>query len=130
MTTDFLATVMDVLNISRPEDQRGWTLDGDSIMPVLTQTGGMPDRGIGWMFGTTKQVEYRHGKWKYIHGSKSCGNDNCRVPELYDLSQDLGEKNNLASTEPDVLAAVSANFPSWLASVQHSHTVEQGCAPI
>lgn len=128
MTSDFLATVLDVLNTSRPEDQRDWALDGDSIMPVLLQTGG--DRGIEWMFETTKQVGYRHGKWKYIHGYKSCSSPDCQVEELYDLSQDLGETQDVSATYPDVLKAISANFTSWLASVQHSRVVEQGCPEI
>ena len=35
VTMDFLATVMDVLDVQRPVEQREWHFDGVSIMPIL-----------------------------------------------------------------------------------------------
>ena len=66
VTSDFLATIMDVLNVSRPAHQADWGIDGRSILPLLkapvsafdkqTQTvyadgkNVMPVHGMGWMF--------------------------------------------------------------------------------
>lgn len=35
MTSDFFATIVDVLNVERPAKQAGWAVDGRSIMPLL-----------------------------------------------------------------------------------------------
>ena len=48
VTMDFLATIMDVLNVSRPASQAEWAFDGKSIMPILRGET-WPERGIGWM---------------------------------------------------------------------------------
>ena len=53
VTMDFLATVMDVLDVERPEEQKDWHFDGVSIMPILR--GDTPEpRGIGWMYNQPK----------------------------------------------------------------------------
>ena len=133
VTMDFLPTVMEVLNVSRPASQAGWGFDGVSIMPILRDASFVPpERGIGWWYNQpTKNVNdgwgYRHGKWKYVVGSVSCQNADCKKPQLYDLSVDLSEKNDLATTFPGVLAAIEANFTAWYDSVQHSRTHEAKC---
>lgn len=49
VTMDFMATIMEVLNIERPKEQSKWHFDGVSVLPILK--GETPaDRGIGWMF--------------------------------------------------------------------------------
>ncbi len=49
ITMDFLATLMDVLNVERPQAQKDWHFDGVSVMPILR--GELPEeRGIGWMY--------------------------------------------------------------------------------
>ena len=35
LTSDFLATIMDVLNVTRPANQADWGVDGRSLMPLL-----------------------------------------------------------------------------------------------
>lgn len=49
VTMDFLATVMEVLDVHRPEAQKNWSFDGVSIMPILRGETPAP-RGIGWMY--------------------------------------------------------------------------------
>jgi hypothetical protein len=137
VTMDFLATIMDVLNVARPAAQQSWAFDGVSVMPILRGET-PPDRGIGWMFKSptvaTANLGYafRYGKWKYTVGGISCDNKtatfNCAHPQLYDLSVDFAENHDLASTFPDVLAAIAANFTLWHASVKHSIANESMCA--
>ncbi len=133
LTSDFLATVMDVLDVDRPEAQRAWGFDGVSAMPTLLGEK-RPDRGMGWLFegGTsgesdkTQDMAYVYGKWKYVNGSRGCKTA-CKHELLYDLEADLGERNDLSETHPDVLAAIRRNFSIWLESVEKSRSDESIC---
>ena len=49
VTMDFLATILDVLQVQRPAAQRDWAFDGVSILPILRGET-PPPRGIGWMY--------------------------------------------------------------------------------
>merc|ERR1712048_61350 len=116
-TSDFLATIMDVLNVQRPDSQKSWGFDGESVMPTLRGES-RPERGMGWLFDKfpAPSSGYVYGKWKYVNGSESCKTA-CDHDLLYDLSNDLGEQNDLSEKYPDVLAAIRANFTSWMQSV-------------
>eukprot|EP01047_Picozoa_sp_COSAG01_P086894 COSAG01_NODE_19749_length_991_cov_8.226457_2_plen_61_part_00 len=46
---DFMATVLEVLGISRPAPQQSWNFDGVSVLPILRGETPTP-RGIGWMY--------------------------------------------------------------------------------
>ena len=66
LTADFLPTIMDVLNVSRPAHQSDWGMDGRSMLPLLKapvsaldrQDRGvyadgknvMPPQPMGWMY--------------------------------------------------------------------------------
>ena len=73
ITSDFLATVMEVLDVDRPKEQQDWGFDGVSAMPTLRGEA-RPDRGMGWLFNgfPSHNKGYVYGKWKYVSGSKSC----------------------------------------------------------
>merc|ERR1712048_133086 len=106
-----------------------WGFDGKSIMPIL-QGKEWPDRGIGWLFdkwGTESNHGFRFGKWKYVHGSKSCGHADCQGDQLYDLDLDLGERNDLSNQFPEVLEAIKANYTVWYDSVARSRDHESMC---
>jgi arylsulfatase A-like enzyme len=63
-------------------------------------------------------LSLRQGDWKYIdpnnkqkvnaNTNTELGNDS--VPQLYDLSRDPGEKQNLASTDPDRVKSMAATL--------------------
>merc|ERR1712150_216453 len=67
------------------------------------------------------------GKWKYVHGSRSCSKDDCNAELLFDLEADLGETTDLSKKYPDVLEAIRANYSSWYATVENSRNVESQC---
>jgi hypothetical protein len=134
VTMDFLATIMDVLGVARPAAQAAWAFDGVSILPILRGET-PPERGIGWMYNVpvagANGYAFRYGKWKYVAGGASCragGTFNCSRPQLYDMSVDFVEEKDLAAQEPEVLAAIAANFTAWFASVQHSIANESRCS--
>ena len=135
VTMDFHATVLDVLGVERPAAQRDWGYDGVSVLPILR--GEAPaERGIGWMYfapypSAANGYAFRWGKWKLAVGGISCNpahaTFNCSLPQLYDLSVDIGENNNLALQLPDVLTALEANFSRWFHSVNNSIANESLC---
>ena len=75
--------------------------DGISIVPELLgeQAAGRKQRQHEYLYWElTGQVAVRQGKWKAVRpGPKAAW-------ELYDLSQDLEERRNIAELHPDVLA--------------------------
>jgi hypothetical protein len=128
VTMDFMATIMDVLGVDRPDNQTSWAFDGVSVVPILK--GRTPaERGIGWQYSSWPDGNhgYRYGKWKYVHGSTSCKGDDCKGDMLFDLEADLSEKNDISADHPDVFAAIKANFTVWHTSVQQSRDSESLC---
>ena len=131
VTYDFLPTIMDVLGVQRPAAQQNWGFDGRSVMPILRGEG-WPERGLGWMFDTPamnvdKGYGFRYGRWKYVQGSISCSQADCRQPQLYDLETDLGEHTNVAAQNPAILRAIMANFTLWHQSILNSIANESRC---
>jgi arylsulfatase A-like enzyme len=134
VTMDFLPTILEALNVERPQAQQEWALDGLSLLPLLQApaTPMAPERSIGWWYyGATPTVSkgygFRQGNWKLVVGSASCTLEKCQVPQLYDLSVDLGERNDLSLDYPDVLSGLLANFSVWNASVAESRRTESKC---
>ena len=143
-TTDFLPTVMDVLGVDRPESQQDWSFDGRSILPLLKDPSkfrwnetsvGVRSAGIGYHDIELSNVNgwgYRHGRWKYVHGSKSCTdpNDVCYRPQLYDLETDLEERHDLSTKHPDILKMLQETFRQWHTSVVKSRREESMCTEV
>ena len=133
---DFMATLLDVLQVQRPPAQRDWAFDGVSVMPILR--GVEPaERGIGWMYYSPMPTAengyaFRYGKYKYVVGGISCSPHlatfNCSAPQLYDMEADYTETTDLAATYPDILAGLAANFSAWNQSIWHSIEQESKCA--
>ncbi len=95
---DFFPTLCDAAGLTIPDDR-----DGISMLPTWT--------------GDGKQVKHDHLYWEFHeHGGKQAirkdiykairldVNENPDNPlELYDLSSDLGEENNIAADHPDIV---------------------------
>jgi arylsulfatase A-like enzyme len=108
---DFFPTLLEVAGIEKPADK---ILDGQSILPILTGKGNWPERPLFWhfpiyleayleegdqtqdqLFRTRPGSAIRFGDWKLIQYFEN--ND----IELYNLKDDISEKNNLVKSNPE-----------------------------
>ena len=93
-----------------------WKLDGVNLLPFLTgQNSGAPHELLYWRFGP--QLALRMGDWKLVKAPAGGGwvGENPREGkattdgvQLYNLRDDVGEKENLAEKNPAKLKALTA----------------------
>ncbi len=100
-----------------------YPLDGTSYLSLLVDNANDEPRGpLFWHFPgylgagkgtwrTTPAGVIRSGSWKLIEFF-----EDGRL-ELYNLSDDLGERNDLASTNPDVTTRLHADLQAWRARI-------------
>ena len=90
---DYMPTFAEMAGITRPAG-----LDGVSMLPALEGRAAAqkPREYLYWEF-QGKQVA-RLGNWK---GIRNAATGTC---ELYDLDKDIGEKTDVASAHPDIVA--------------------------
>jgi arylsulfatase A-like enzyme len=99
----------------RPPTDRA--IDGESIMPLLTQTGSLERDALYWHFPHYRVedvVPYsivRAGDWKLIKRYEG------KPFELFNLRDDLSEKNDLSAEMPEKVRGLEAKLTAWLASV-------------
>jgi arylsulfatase A-like enzyme len=122
---DFYPTILEVAGIEKP---MGKVLDGKSILPVLIGNGIIGERPLFWhfpiyleayvendtttqdpLFRTRPGSAIRLGDWKLIQYFEN--ND----IELYNLKEDIGEKNNLADSNPSKMKELLGLLENWRA---------------
>lgn len=93
-------------------------LDAGSFASVLKGSGTPPDQTFLWHFphynnqGGRPGGAVREGNWKFIEYY-----DAPAAPELYLLSDDIGEKKNLAASHPDRVAAMRKTLADWRTAI-------------
>ena len=98
---DIYATAAANAKATAPEN-----IEGVDLLPYLTgRKPGRPHETLFWRQGG--KAGLRHGDWKLVRmgGRRTVGNANW---ELYDLSNDLSEENNLAKKNPERLTELVA----------------------
>ncbi len=123
---DLMPTILEACGVPLPE---GVKLDGRSFWrlatgesdewptrPLVIQThrGDVPARRHHFMI--------RKDSWKLVHAS-GFGRENFTGEpkfELYNLANDLGETNNLASAQPDVVAHLLSAYDAWFDDVSRT----------
>lgn len=114
----------------------GKTLDGESLFPLLTQQGELHRKSIFWhfpgyldrpvirgrdaQFRTRPVSVIRQGDWKLhlyheewlLDGGREKLDTNNAV-ELYNLKDDIGERNNLAAKNPEQRDALLNDLLAW-----------------
>jgi len=106
-------------------------LDGVNLLPHLTgeNTAG-PHEALYWRFGPQKAI--RKGRWKLVNWRDFETRQNSGW-QLYDLAKDIGEKNDLAASQPRIVAELSAAWDAWnarnIAPLWQGGTTEDPTAP-
>jgi arylsulfatase A-like enzyme len=108
ISMDILPTVVEM---SGSDVSQNWKLDGRSFLPLITgEKKALPTRTLHWrQHGSKGSIALREGKWKLIHNRKEAN----AKPELYDLSKDIGETNNMASENPEIVASLLEKMKTW-----------------
>ncbi len=119
ISVDFYPTLLEVAGASRPASQ---ALDGESMVPLLKGAGGVGRDAIFWHFPaylqgnegtwrTTPAGAVRKGNWKLLEFF-----EDGRL-ELYNLAEDIGERNNLSKKMPDKTRKLHELLKLWRKSV-------------
>ncbi len=113
ISTDFYPTLLEVAGLAPETDK---AIDGESILPTLRQTGRLKRRAIffhypnyAWHRSNRLGGAIREGDYKLI---KWYDDDSV---ELYNLADDLSEKNDLSEKMPQKAADLKRRLQTWLA---------------
>jgi arylsulfatase A-like enzyme len=109
-SVDFYPTILEMAGV---RDAPGHVVDGESIVPLLRQAGGLKRDAIYWHYphysnqGGKPGGAVRMGDWKLIELYED------GALELYNLKDDLAEKTNLAPRMPERAAALRKKLDEW-----------------
>ena len=114
ISTDFYPTMLEMAGLDlRPEQH----LDGVSLVPLLKGKKTLGRKAIYWHYphygnqGGSPTSAVRYGNWKLI---KWYEDDRL---ELYNLKEDIGEKNNLVDKKPELAGKLHKLLNEWLKKV-------------
>jgi arylsulfatase A-like enzyme len=102
---DLYPTILEAAGLKKPA---GHVVDGESIIPILKQTGVMKRQAwFTWFPHLNPAVSVRQGDLKLIRRFEPHP-EYPEVRELYNLKKDIGESNNLARRMPDKVKELDA----------------------
>lgn len=113
------------------ETAPGSDVDGVNLLPHLTgEKSGAPHSALYWRFGPQKAI--RRGDWKLVDWRDFDKKENSGW-QLYNLSQDIGEEHDLASTNTQLVAELNREWSEWdaknIAPLWHGSPNEDPTAP-
>ena len=111
-TLDFMATSLDAAG--NAQRIKALALDGISLLPELRKEAGVSEREILY-FRRSVAAGVRDGDWKLIRVEKE---DMSFRYLLFDLSNDIGETNNLSREHPERVQALAAKLKQWETSLE------------
>lgn len=112
ISVDYFPTILEMARLPKR------SVDGVSILPLLTQKGRLNREAIYWHYphysnqGGPPAGAVRYGDYKLIEFY-----EDGRL-ELFNLRDDLGERRNLVQKEPKKAAALHARLKRWRESVK------------
>jgi len=116
ISVDFFPTFVEILGL---ENVITNTIDGVSLLPLLTQSGTLGRRAIYWHYphyhsssigpcGAVRAGDFKLIEW---FDETICGPGN--ELELYNLKEDIGEQNNLAQRMPEKTRQLKNMLATW-----------------
>ena len=109
VTSDYLPTILDVLDIEYPDSR---PLDGISILEALTAGKKERNKAIGFLY--RQRVSWVTDNYKLI------GDPELKKFELYDMIHDKSEKQDIIKEYPELSVKLKAELEEWLLSVENS----------
>jgi arylsulfatase A len=100
MGMDMFPTMVSIAKAKLPT---GLNLDGVDLLGMLMEDKKLPERTLFWRYRKERAV--RKGPWKLL-----VQGDNVK---LYNLDDDLGEKNNLTGAKPGVVKMLQNELMAW-----------------
>ena len=110
ISTDFYPTLLQLTGQPLKPEQH---LDGVSFLPLLKGDSAARGKPLFWHYphyanqGGPPCTAIRDGDWKLIEWHED------GALELYNIPQDIGEKNNLAAAQPDKVKELHAKLIAW-----------------
>ncbi len=102
ITMDLTATILAATETPVPREAR---LDGINLIPVLDGSAPTIDRTLFWLVpGTLPQMAVRSGDWKLVYSRRSM---------LFNVRQDLGERDDLIGEHSDIARRLGRLFKAW-----------------
>lgn len=116
ITHDFFPTFLEVTGVNVPDQK---VLDGVSLAGLFRGEKKLPRQTLYWHYplpkphflGGVSAGAMRDGDYKYVEIYDT------NEVELYDLSKDIGEHHNLATSMPEKAAELKRKFTAWRESV-------------
>jgi arylsulfatase len=108
---DLYPTFSELAGVNLPKNAQ--TLDGRSLLPLLNNSSpNWDDRQLFFHIGRWKTGEREAAKYgKYAVRTQQWRFDNNN--ELYDITIDPGEKNNLADKHPQIVNSLRDSYKKW-----------------
>ena len=110
VSMDFFPTMLELAGLPAMPELH---VDGESLVPLLSETAALPERTFYWHYphyhGTTwaPGASIRDGDWKLIESYEY------DKVELYNLKDDLGEREDLSKQFPDKAEELLVKLHTW-----------------
>ena len=128
ITLDVMPTILSVAGIDPPNER---SLDGIDLSPVLFEQKALPVRPLFWADlsnSGSRSEALRDGPWKLVvqHPRARPGTFQNEAIELFNLTDDEGEKTNLAAAQPERAATMLKQLKAWYADTQETASPQPG----
>ncbi|MDA0346684.1 MAG: arylsulfatase [Verrucomicrobia bacterium] len=100
---DVVPTILDLVGVEVTPSAEGPALPGRSLVPVFGEDQSWEDRSLFWAHSGNQAL--RRGDWKAV-----LRRDNNDRWELYKISEDRAELNDLATAEPKILNNLASTW--------------------
>lgn len=110
--TDIMKTITDLAKAEYPKTYKDHEIaptNGLSLVPIFKNEKREEHKGLFWEHEGNKAA--RIGNWKWVNAYPE------KKDELFDLSKDPVEMNNLAESNPEKLTEVKAAWQAWADNV-------------
>jgi len=106
-STDILPTALAVAGIDPLPGSK--PLDGKNMLPALLGKTDKIHDALYWCSGSDGKWAVRQGDWKYLFERGEVG--------LYNLAEDIAEKDNLKDSHPEKLQELKKLYDEWFAQM-------------